>query len=218
MFLNPGNPNLKSNSITFTLPASTPTGPGSIVVSNAGGGHSYSAKSNAVSVPIGARIIVTKVSQSGGTLTVDGTGFSTLTVINFFNTQAGGDGQPGRAEARRHAANSADAGQLDQVHLHGTGGGHGRTGVRAGAQSALRALHQQRQRPLRRVYPEVSAGPSRPRGHCAPKADPVVAKRNPRRTASLDSPVERAKLIRCGSASSRISTPTLRRWRRCPRL
>ncbi len=59
MFLNPGNPNLKSNSITFTLPASTPTGPGSIQVSNAGSGHAYSAKSDAVSVPIGARIIVT---------------------------------------------------------------------------------------------------------------------------------------------------------------
>jgi hypothetical protein len=27
-FLNPGDPNLKSGSITFTLPATTPTGPG----------------------------------------------------------------------------------------------------------------------------------------------------------------------------------------------
>ena len=92
-FLNPGNPDLKSNSITFTLPATTPTGPGSIIVSNAAGG-SFSAKSNAVSVPLGARILVTKVTQSGkgpgSTVTVDGTGFSTLTVINLFNTQAGG--------------------------------------------------------------------------------------------------------------------------------
>ncbi len=64
MFLNTGNPNIKSNSITFNLPATTPTGPGSIVVSNAGSAHSYAAKSDAVSVPIGARVIVTKVSQS----------------------------------------------------------------------------------------------------------------------------------------------------------
>ncbi len=63
-FLNAGNAGLKPDSITFTLPATTPTGPGSIIVSNAAGG-SYSAKSNAVSVPLGARINVTKVTQSG---------------------------------------------------------------------------------------------------------------------------------------------------------
>ncbi len=90
LFLNPGNPELKSNSITFTLPAAAPTGPGSIVVSNAGSGHSYAAKSDAVSVPIGARILVTNVTQVGSTLTVDGAGFSSLTVINFFNAQKGG--------------------------------------------------------------------------------------------------------------------------------
>ena len=41
-----------------------------------------------MSVPLGARINVTKVTQSGDTMTVDGTGFSTLTVINLFNAQA----------------------------------------------------------------------------------------------------------------------------------
>ncbi len=87
-FLTPGNPGLKPDSITFTLPATTPTGPGSVVVSNSAGG-SYGAKSQAVSVPLGARINVTKVTQSGSTVTVEGTGFSTLTVINLFNTQAG---------------------------------------------------------------------------------------------------------------------------------
>ncbi len=87
-FLNAGNAGLKPDSITFALPPTTPTGPGSIIVSNAAGG-SYSAKSNAVSVPLGARINVTKVTQSGNTITVDGTGFSSLTVINLFNTQAG---------------------------------------------------------------------------------------------------------------------------------
>ena len=40
-------------------------------------------------MPLGARINVTKVTQSGATITVEGTGFSTLTVINLFNTQAG---------------------------------------------------------------------------------------------------------------------------------
>ena len=92
-FLNPGDPNLKSNAITYTLPATAPTGPGSIIVSNNAGG-SFSAKSNAVSVPLGARILVTRATQSGSgpgsTVTVDGTGFSTLTVINLFNAQAGG--------------------------------------------------------------------------------------------------------------------------------
>ena len=45
--------------------------------------------SNAVSVPIGALVTITSVSQTGtgvgSTITVKGTGFSTLTVINFFN-------------------------------------------------------------------------------------------------------------------------------------
>jgi hypothetical protein len=43
-----------------------------------------------VSVPIGGRITVSSVGQSGKTITVNGTGFSTLTVINFFNLQGGG--------------------------------------------------------------------------------------------------------------------------------
>ena len=51
--------------ITFTLPPATPTGPASIIVSNAAGG-TYSAKSNAVSVPLGERITMTKETQSGG--------------------------------------------------------------------------------------------------------------------------------------------------------
>ncbi len=77
--------------LSFTVPASGPnaplTGPGSFVVSNAGGDGTYSMKSNAVSVPIGQEITVVSVSQAGGTITVNGTGFSTLTVINFFNKQ-----------------------------------------------------------------------------------------------------------------------------------
>jgi hypothetical protein len=87
-FLNPGNPGLTSTQLSFLLPAkgmpkSPATGPGSFVVTNQGSGK----KSNAVSVPIGARIHVLKVSQVVSLITVDGTGFSTRTVINFFNTQ-----------------------------------------------------------------------------------------------------------------------------------
>jgi photosystem II stability/assembly factor-like uncharacterized protein len=91
-FLNPGNPGLSAGQIKFLLPAkglpnSPLTGPGSFVVSNAGPGKTYSKKSNAVSVPIGAKITVASVGQAAGTITVDGTGFSTRTVINFFNKQ-----------------------------------------------------------------------------------------------------------------------------------
>jgi hypothetical protein len=94
-FLNPGDPGLTSTLLTFLVPAvgnknSPETGPGSFVISNAGTSHLYDKKSNAVSVPIGAIIQVEKVTQSGTTIMVNGTGFSTLTVINFFNTTSGG--------------------------------------------------------------------------------------------------------------------------------
>jgi hypothetical protein len=94
-FLNPGNPGLGSKLLSFLLPAkgapgSPPTGPGSFVISNAGAGHTFTNKSNAVSVPIGARITVTSVTQSATTVTVNGAGFSTRTVINLFNKKGGG--------------------------------------------------------------------------------------------------------------------------------
>ena len=89
-FLNPGDPHLGSNSVIFTIPSTAPTGPGSIVVSNAGLAKSFKAKSNAVSVPIGARIAVTSVTEAGGVITVKGAGFSAATVINFFNKETGG--------------------------------------------------------------------------------------------------------------------------------
>ena len=93
LFVNPGNPGLSAASITLTLPSSgaqaLPVGPASFVVSNRGSGGSYSAKSNAVSVPIGSRIRVMSVMQKGSALIVDGTGFSTLTLVNFYATQAG---------------------------------------------------------------------------------------------------------------------------------
>jgi hypothetical protein len=90
--LNPGDAGLTGAQITFMVPAagqpnSPLNGPGSLVVSNKGADGSFARKSNAVSVPIGASISVVSATQSGSTITVDGTGFSPLTVINFFNLQ-----------------------------------------------------------------------------------------------------------------------------------
>jgi hypothetical protein len=75
-------------------------------VINKGADGKFSKSSNAVSVPIGQQISVTSVTQPTSTspITVSGTGFSTLTVINFFNTQGakvvnlGGQGAGGAAK------------------------------------------------------------------------------------------------------------------------
>jgi len=40
-----------------------------------------------VAVAVGARVTVTNVTEQGQVVTVDGTGFSNLTVINLFNLQ-----------------------------------------------------------------------------------------------------------------------------------
>jgi pseudomonalisin len=90
IFIGGGSPGLSSSLLTFTLPTATPTGPVSLMVVNSGPGGGFDKASNAVSVVAGAAISVTSVSQAGSTITVHGTGFSTLTVINFFNTQSGG--------------------------------------------------------------------------------------------------------------------------------
>jgi hypothetical protein len=83
-FLTPAS----TTSIHLTVPAAganaPKTGPGMFVVNNMG---AVIKKSNGVSVPIGQKISVTAVAQSASKITVDGTGFSTLTVINFFNKQ-----------------------------------------------------------------------------------------------------------------------------------
>ncbi len=93
-FLNPGNPGLGKTLLSFTLPAAgtmaPPTGPGSFVVSNKGADGKFSKRSNAVSAPIGQKIAVTSVIQVGSTITVNGNGFSALTVVNFFNKQGAG--------------------------------------------------------------------------------------------------------------------------------
>ena len=92
-FVRPGDPSLTTTQFSFPLPPkgspvnAAVTGPGSFVVSNSGSGGTYALKSNAVSVPIGAQITIGSVSQAGSTVTVSGSGFSTLTVINLFNVQ-----------------------------------------------------------------------------------------------------------------------------------
>jgi hypothetical protein len=92
IFLPPGSSGLSASSITVRLPTASilPTGPGSFVISNAGADALYTMKSNAVSVPVGAQITITSVTQSGSTITVNGTGFSTVTAINFFATTSAG--------------------------------------------------------------------------------------------------------------------------------
>ncbi|MBK7973311.1 MAG: hypothetical protein IPK07_08540 [Deltaproteobacteria bacterium] len=77
-----------SPQIRVTIPANAPTGPGSLEVVNSP--YTGNVKSNAVSVPIGEPLDITSVSQSGGTVTVDGSGFSTLTVINLFASNGAG--------------------------------------------------------------------------------------------------------------------------------
>ncbi len=76
-----------SESITLDVPAGATTGPGSLQVVNSP--YTGNVLSDAVSVVIGSQVSVTNVSQVGSTITVTGTGFSTLSVINFFNLQGG---------------------------------------------------------------------------------------------------------------------------------
>ncbi len=117
-FLNPGNPNLTAGSVTFTIPASAPTGPGSIVVSNAGAGKTYTVKSDAVSVPIGARINVLGVTPERhhhygyGNRLLDPDGDQLL------QSAAGRRGKPGRNQGRRYGEDSADRAEFDQVHVY----------------------------------------------------------------------------------------------------
>jgi hypothetical protein len=75
-----------STQLVVMVPAGIPTGPGALQVLN----RPSFAGSSVVSVPIGARIRIDSVTQSGTTVTVAGAGFSALTVISFFNAQKGG--------------------------------------------------------------------------------------------------------------------------------
>ncbi|MDX2171200.1 MAG: hypothetical protein SF182_29290 [Deltaproteobacteria bacterium] len=88
--LGPLSPLPGGNAASFqiTIPANAPAGPGSLQVVN--NPYTGNVISNAVSVPIGALVTISGISQSGSVVTVDGTGFSTVSVINLFAQQSGG--------------------------------------------------------------------------------------------------------------------------------
>lgn len=67
------------------VPVPTPSGPGNFQVVNSP--YTGNVASNAVSAVIGAQPTITSVRVVGPTVTVTGTGFCTLSVINLFNRQ-----------------------------------------------------------------------------------------------------------------------------------
>jgi len=77
-----------STTLQVQIPANAPTGPGAFQVVNSP--YTGPVISNAVSVPIGAPLTISSVAQNGSTIDVHGTGFSVVSVINFFNAQPGG--------------------------------------------------------------------------------------------------------------------------------
>jgi hypothetical protein len=77
-----------TRSLSVTVPAGAPTGPGSFQIVN--DPFLTGELSNAVAVVIGATLSITSIDQSGSTVTVHGTGFSTLSVINLFAQKTGG--------------------------------------------------------------------------------------------------------------------------------
>ena len=77
---------LTSTTMTLLIPGGAPTGPASFVVVN--NPFTGNVLSNAVSAVIGSQVTISNVSQVSITITVTGTGFSSLSVINFFNLGA----------------------------------------------------------------------------------------------------------------------------------
>jgi hypothetical protein len=77
-----------STSFTFTVPAGVPAGPLNFQAVNSP--YVGNVLSNSVSTVSGAPVTITTVSVSGSTVTVLGTGFSCLSVINLFNMQGAG--------------------------------------------------------------------------------------------------------------------------------
>jgi glucose/arabinose dehydrogenase len=71
--------------IQVMVPMNTPTGPGALQVVN--DPFVGNVLSNTVSVVFGAQLRIDSVVQNGSTITVTGAGFSSLTVISFFNLQ-----------------------------------------------------------------------------------------------------------------------------------
>jgi hypothetical protein len=80
-----------STSMQIVIPSSATTGPGAFQVINVP--RVGNVVSNSVSVPIGAQVTLSDISQDGNTVHVYGTGFSVVSVINFFNQLPGGGAQ-----------------------------------------------------------------------------------------------------------------------------
>ncbi len=78
-------PGSTSTALLVQIPLAAPTGPGAVQVVNPSGAWP---SSNAVSVPLGATISITSITQADNTITVNGSGFSALSVINFFTPSA----------------------------------------------------------------------------------------------------------------------------------
>jgi hypothetical protein len=88
LFFNRGNPSFDGTRIILKLPRSgsgaPAVGSGMIQVRNKGADGNFSKASDGVWISIGAPIQVRRVYQSGALLTVEGTGFSTATVVNLY--------------------------------------------------------------------------------------------------------------------------------------
>jgi hypothetical protein len=78
-------PGATASQLQVAVPANAPTGPGTFQVVNSP--YSGNVLSNAVSVVIGATLSISAVSQNGTVVTVTGTGFAPVSVINLFNQQ-----------------------------------------------------------------------------------------------------------------------------------
>ena len=77
-----------ASQIQVSIPAGATTGPANFQVVNSP--YTGNVISNAVAAVLGARPTITAVTVAGGTVTVTGTGFSVVSVINLFNVQGGG--------------------------------------------------------------------------------------------------------------------------------
>jgi len=77
-----------ASTIQVVMPSNAPTGPGSFQVVNSP--YTGNVQSNAVNFALGSQLSINSVSQSDSTVTVIGSGFSVVSVINLFSQQAGG--------------------------------------------------------------------------------------------------------------------------------
>lgn len=76
-----------STRLEVTVPAGAAVGPGVFQVVN--NPYTGNVQSNAVSSVLGSTVTITSVTTLGTTVTVNGTGFCALTVVNLFNVVAG---------------------------------------------------------------------------------------------------------------------------------